>query len=354
MDMAIQDDFASARTGDRSEFEALVAEHRPGLEAHCYRMLGSLQDAEDACQEALTRAWRGLARFEGRSSVRRWLYRIATNVCLDMAARRPARTLPIDPGAPADRGAAQTPPLTESAWIEPFPHQLEDGYATPESRYELRESVELAFVAALQHLPAGQRAALIMREVLGFSAKETAETLETSVPAVNSLLQRARATVESRIPERSQQATLRGLGDSRVQALVHGYAAAMESADVDAVLSLLTEDAAWSMPPDPGWLRGVDELTQFLRKGPLRHAWRHRATWASCQPAVGSYIWSEQDGAFVAHALDVLSFDRSRICEITAFLPGEAPHHPDSDHARIAAEAFFARFGLPPSISATG
>ena len=348
----MRNDFGSVRSSDRAEFEALVAEHRPGLEAHCYRMLGSLQDAEDACQETLTRAWRGLARFEGRSSVRRWLYRIATNACLDMAARRPARALPIDFEARAD-SAAPGPPLTETAWIEPFPHQLEDGYATPEARYELRESVELAFVAALQHLPAPQRAALIMREVLGFSAKETAETLDTSVPAVNSALQRARATVESRIPERSQQSTLRGLGDARVEALVHGYSAAMESADVDAVLSLLTEDAAWSMPPSAGWLRGSDALTEFLREGPLRHAWRHRATWASSQPAVGSYIWSEQDGAFIAHALDVLSFDASRICEITAFLPSEDPRHPDREHARKAADAFFARFGLPPSIPAT-
>ena len=169
--------------------------HRSELLAHCYRMLGSVHDAEDALQDALLRAWRGLARFEGRSSLRSWLYRIATNTCLDLIAKRPKRVLPVDYGPPRDPHDGPLIPLAESVWVEPFPDEalgLEDGYAAPEARYEQRESVELAFIAALQHLPPNQRAALILREVLGFSAREVAEILDTTTASVNSALQRAR------------------------------------------------------------------------------------------------------------------------------------------------------------------
>src|SRR5262245_52430439 len=175
------------------EFRRLVEPHRAELHAHCYRMLGSVHDAEDALQDALLRAWRGLDRFEGRSSLRSWLYRIATNTSLDLIARRPKRVLPTDYGPPA--GAEDEPPTVEGIWIEPYPDErvgVEDGYAAPEARYERREAVELAFIAAVQHLPATQRAVLILRDVLGFSARETAATLDTTVEGVNSALARAR------------------------------------------------------------------------------------------------------------------------------------------------------------------
>src|SRR5918996_6234051 len=173
----------AARGGDEDAFGRLVELYRAELHAHCYRMLGSVHDAEDALQDALLRAWRGLPRFEGRSSARSWLYRIATNACLDVIARRPKRVLPIDYGAATDPERGPGEPITESVWLEPYPDErlgLEDGYAAPEATYEQRESVELAFVAALQHLPPRQRAVLILREVLGFSAREVAESLETT------------------------------------------------------------------------------------------------------------------------------------------------------------------------------
>ena len=184
----------AAVRGDERAFEALIAPYRAELHAHCYRMLGSLHDAEDALQEGLLRSWRGLARFEGRSSLRSWLYRIATNSCLRLIERRPKRVLPAGYGPPAEPHGACGEPLAETVWLEPLPDGMAgiaDGRAGPEARYEQRESVELAFVAALQHLPARQRAVLILRDVLGFAPAEIAEALDTSAAAVSSALQRA-------------------------------------------------------------------------------------------------------------------------------------------------------------------
>src|SRR5947207_871188 len=226
---------ASARRGEQDAFARLLEPYRGELHAHCYRMLGSVHDAEDALQEVLLRAWRGLGRFEGRSSLRSWLYTIATNVSLNLIGRRPKRVLPIDYGPAADPHGGPGEPIVESVWMEPYADDalgLKDGLAGPEARYEQRESVELAFVAALQNLPANQRAVLILREVLGFSAKETAETLETTTASVNSALQRARAAVEERLPDQSQQATARLLGDDGLQELVDRYIDAWERCDV--------------------------------------------------------------------------------------------------------------------------
>jgi RNA polymerase sigma-70 factor, ECF subfamily len=291
-------------------YRRLVETHRAELHAYCYRMLGSVHDAEDALQDVFLRAWRGLPGFEGRSSARTWLYRIATNACLDAVARRPKRQLPIDYGASA-AAPHDTEPLAESVWIEPYPDEL--------LRYERRESVELAFVAALQHLPPRQRAVLIMREVLGFSAVETAETLGTTVASVTSALQRARKAVDERLPEQSQQATLRSLGDARLRDLVERYMDALERADLDAVLALLTEDAAWSMPPDRIWFRGRDAITRFLTEWAFKPRWRHVPTRASGQAAVGCYTWDSAAGAWVAEALDVLTLRGDRIADVTAF-----------------------------------
>src|ERR687887_152002 len=204
----------AARAGDQDAYRDLVEPHRAELHAHCYRMLGSVHDAEDALQEALLRSWRGLARFEGRSSLRSWLYTIATNPCLNLIARRPKRVLPIDYGPPTDPHDGPGEPLVESVWVEPYPDE--------QLAYEQRESVELAFVAALQHLPARQRAVLILRDVLGFSGDEVAEALETTPASVDSALQRAHRTVDERLPKRSQQATLSSLDDQRMREIVDG------------------------------------------------------------------------------------------------------------------------------------
>jgi RNA polymerase sigma-70 factor (ECF subfamily) len=299
-------------------------------------MLGSAHDAEDALQETMLRAWRALPRFEGRSSVRSWLYTIATNVCLRAIERRPKLVLPIDYGPASDPHDGPGPPLVESVWVEPYPDAqlaLADGIAGPEARYEQRESVELAFIAALQHLPARQRAVLILRDVLGFSAREAAATLDATPASIDTALGRARKTVEERLPARSQQATLRELGDERLRELVGEFVAAWERADVDAVVALLTDDAVIAMPPRPTWFRGREAVATFLRGWPLvpGRRWRLVPTSANGQPAVAEYIWDRDSERFVAHAITVLTLDGSRIADITGFLGSEG----------------FERFGLP-------
>ncbi|MDQ6606571.1 MAG: sigma-70 family RNA polymerase sigma factor [Actinomycetota bacterium] len=353
-----QELLSAFRGGDQDAFEKLVRPYRPELHAHCYRMLGSLHDAEDALQDAMLRAWRGLSKFEGRSSVRSWLYTIATNTCLNAIARRPKRVLPIDHRPPADPQDGPGEPLTESVWVEPYPDEqigVPDGAASPEARYELRESVELAFVAALQNLPATQRAVLIMREVLGFSAQEVAGSLQTTVPSVNSALQRARKTTSELLPERSQQATLRSLGDRRLRALVERYMSAMQHADVDTVVGMLAEEAAWSMPPLASWFSGPG-LPEFLRRGPLsgEFRWRHLPAHANGQAAVGCYTWHPDAGAYLPFALDVLTLDGGQIKQVTAFIVRSSQDDPElfarwpdapPDPDRVA--SVFGRIGLP-------
>jgi RNA polymerase sigma-70 factor, ECF subfamily len=350
---------ANSSVPEQDAFARLVEPYRRELHAHCYRMLASVHDAEDALQEVMLRAWRGLDRFEGRSSLRSWLYTIATNTCLNVIARRPKRMLPLDYGPSIDVQEGLGQPLVESVWVEPYPDErlgVEDGLAAPEARYERRESVELAFIAAVQHLPATQRAVLILRDVLGFSAREVAESLGTTVASVNSALQRARKTIDERFPERSQQATLRTLGDERLQGVVEGYMDAMQRGDVDAVVAMLAEDAAWSMPPLTAWFRGLDEIRGFLDVGPLSGAWRwrHLATRVSGQAAVGSYSWVETERAFLPFALDVLTLDGERIREITSFITRSTESRDPEFYARWPEQeadaqrtAAFERFGLP-------
>jgi RNA polymerase sigma-70 factor (ECF subfamily) len=329
----------AARTGDEDAYRRLLEPYRRELHAHCYRMLGSVHDAEDVLQDVLLRAWRGIARFEARSSLRAWLFRIATNACLNAIERRPPRQLPIGYGPDGDPHAfGEQPPLVETVWVEPYPDEqlgLADGRTAPAARYEQRESVELAFVAALQLLPARQRATLIMREVLGFSAREVAEALDTTVASVNSSLQRARKTVAEQLPEQSQQAAARALGKAGLQALVRAYMQAMERGDIPAVVALLTEDATWSMPPFAEWYRGLGSITVFLSEHALHEvSWRHLPTHASGQAAVGCYMLNDERSRYELGVIDVLTIEGSRIASVTAFLTPEV----------------FRRFGLPESL----
>jgi RNA polymerase sigma-70 factor (ECF subfamily) len=329
-------DLSRAREGDDAAFARLVEPYRRELQAHCYRMLGSLHDAEDALQDSLVRAWKSLEGFEGRSSVRAWLYKISTNVCLTAIERRGRRALPHDFG-PSGEGSPLDPPASEIEWLEPYPEALvDDGRAAPHARYEQRESVELAFVAALQHLPANQRAALVLFEVLGYSAREIAETLDTSTASVNSALQRARKIIEEKVPAQSQQQTLRALGDAKLAALVGRYADALERRDTAAILALLTEDATWCMPPLAAWFRGPEQISGFLAAGPHTVVWKHVPARANGQLAVGCYVLSAESGRYEALVLDVLTLAGERIAAVTAFI--------DS--------SLFAPFGLPESLPA--
>jgi RNA polymerase sigma-70 factor, ECF subfamily len=354
-----------ARSGEKGAFGHLVAPHRGELHAHCYRMLGSVHDAEDALQDALLRAWRALAKFEGRSTLRSWLYTIATNTCLDEIARRPKRVLPIDYGPATDPHVGPGEPIVESVWIEPYPDEvtvLADGFAAPDARYERRESVELAFVAALQHLPATQRAVLILREVLGFSAKEVAESLQTTVASVNSALQRARAAVEERVPEQSQQATLRALGDDSVRELVDRYVDAWERCDVEAFVSMLAEDATFAMPPLASWYGGREAIRLWAIGWPLSGAWRWRALRATAngQPALGFYAWNEEEQRHLPFALNVLSLRGTQVSNVTAFIARSAEprdrevfeRYPDEPVDAAKVDDVFARFGLPAQLDA--
>ncbi|SCL16907.1 RNA polymerase, sigma subunit, ECF family [Micromonospora inyonensis] len=326
-----------ARAGDDEAFDYLVAPLRRELHAHCYRMLGSTHDADDALQDALLRAWRGLARFEGRSSLRSWLYAVATRVCLDTVAARGRRALPVDLGPASDNPVLGVAPLGRVAWLGPYPDgELTDGPAHPGARYEQREAVELAFVAALQHLPGNQRAALLLFEVLGFSAAEIATMMNTSTTSVNSALARARRLVAERVGPSSQQHTLRKIGDARLRQIVDGYASALENADADALVALLTEDVTWSMPPLPAWYAGIRTVTDFAVRVPLTGCgtWRHLPTHANGQPAVASYLDADGSGTHRAWSIDVLTLRGDRVASITSFLdPG-----------------VFRRFGLPASL----
>jgi len=356
---------AAARAGDEGAYRQIVDGHRSELHAHCYRMLGSVHDAEDALQDALLRAWRGLARFEGRSSLRSWLYRIATNTCLDTVARRPKRVLPIDHAAATDPHVGPGRPVTESVWIEPYPDErlgVADGYAAPDARYEQRESVELAFVAALQHLPPRQRAVLILREVLGFSAREVADELDTTVASVNSALQRARRSVDERLPESSQQATLRTIGDEGIRELVDAYVDAWERNDVDAVVAMLSEDATIAMPPLASWYGGREQVAEFLAGWPLSGAWRWKAmpTRASGQQALGFYAWDAGERRHLPFALNVLTLRGDKVKDVTAFVVRTTAVNEAGDFERwvelpidtAAAAATFERFGLPDALPA--
>ena len=352
-----------ARDGDEVAFGELVSAYRGELRAYCYRMLGSVHDAEDALQDALLRAWRGLPGFEGRSSVRSWMYSITTNSAIDLTRRRSRRELPVHFSPAAQPGSRLDAPLVDSTWLEPFPDRWlgQEVEHSPEARYEQRESVELAFIVALQRLPPLQRAVLILRDVMGFSAAETASQLGTSVPAANSALQRARATMRGGLPDRSQQSILRSLGEQQTRTLVARYADALERGDADTLVSMLTADATWSMPPVPTWFSGLDAVRGFLCDYPLAERWQHVATEANGQLAVGCYLFDADLGDYVPQVIDVLTLEGDKIAAVTGFLVGisgtafeasddrpEFAELADWMRKQVSGTAeIFARFGLP-------
>jgi RNA polymerase sigma-70 factor, ECF subfamily len=329
----------------QDEFTELAAAHQDELRAHCYRMLGSVHDAEDAVQEALARAWKGISRFEGRGTFRSWLYSIATNTALDIATHRSRREFAVDMGTPATVGAGLDPPLTEVSWLEPYPDRwlTVSGQPSPEARYEQRESIELAFVAAVQHLPPLQRAVLLLREVAGFSAAEIASSLDTTAASVTSALQRARATLATRLPDRSQQSTLRMLGDQRTRELVRQYAEAMERGDIQALVDMLTQDVTWSMPPIPTWFRGLEPVRSFLARYPLTDQWKHRPVAASGQLAVAGWIFDAGTGGFIPASIDVITLDGDKIAAVTGFLTADLM---GGAGAWVSGAEMFGRFGI--------
>ena len=313
------------------ELERELESHRRELTGYCYRMLGSAFDAEDAVQETMVRAWRGLDRFEGRAALKSWLYRIATNVCLDLLNGKERRIRPLELGDP---GGLDSPLTTrgEASWLEPIPDgRVLPSDGDPAQLAEERETLRLAFVAALQHLPPQQRAVLILREALRWRANEVAELLETSVASVNSSLQRARAALDS--SDLTPGEPLNQL-DEEQQALLKRYMEAFEAYDIDALTSLLHEDAKQSMPPYEMWLLGREDILRWWTgPGAGCRGSKLIATVANGLPAFGQYRPSGPGGSFEPWALQVLELSDGRIVGFTAFL--------DTDR-------LFPLFGLPP------
>lgn len=315
----------AARRGDRGAFDELVLEYRSALHAHCYRLLGSASDAEDALQETLLGAWQGLGGFEGRSSLRSWLYAIATHAALRLAAKRPSRVVPLDQFPAGDPRANVGQLRTEIPWLEPYPeprYGLERAALelTPEARYSAGESIELAFVAALQHLPPNQRAVLLLREVLGFTADETARALETSVQSVNSALQRAHKTLEGKLPAVSQEQLRRDIGDQAFRDLVERFVAAWQRADVEGIASMLAEDVTFTMPPLAAWFDGLDAVRTFFQEQVFKRQWRFVPSRANGQPGLACYMWDEASQSYPLSVINVFTFRGDRVAEIAAFL----------------------------------
>jgi RNA polymerase sigma-70 factor, ECF subfamily len=328
---------AAAKAGDEAGFVGLIERYRRELQLHCYRMLGNFEESEDMVQETLLRAWRRRASFEGRSSLRAWLYRIATNACLDVLRQRPRRVV-HDDAILAGNAAAGAP--AEIPWLQPYPDRLLEEVASPEAQPDVvvtaRETVELTFMVAIQHLPPLQRAALILRDVLGWSAKETAAMLETSVAAANSALQRARTTVHDQLPAQRTEWGPATEPSTQERQLLQRYMDAHERADSGAVVAMLHEQARFTMPPEPTLYDGRDAVAEFFehafgegRPGEFRLV----PTYANRMPAAANYIRRPGDDTYRAMSLDVLRFADGRLAEITTFVP-----------------ELFPAFGLPPTL----
>jgi RNA polymerase sigma-70 factor (ECF subfamily) len=323
----------AARGGDQEAFAQLIDPYRKQLLVHCYRILGSFEDAEDMLQETLVRVWKRLDSFEGRSSLRTWLYKVATNACLDALDSRRVRGLSKELYPPGDPTRELPPPAKEVSWVEPFPDEYIDGQPNiyPEARYEVRESITLAFVAALQKLPGRQRAALLLCDVLGWSANEAAEILDTTTAAVNSALQRARETMKQ-----AERKTRPMRLNEQLSALLARYVSAWEAADSAALVAVLREDVALTMPPLPVWFRGHVDVQTFLEGGLFKMFDPFRVRLIPVHfngsPAFAVYQMDPQ-GTYRAAALHVLTVENGSISEINDFLTFDGQ--------------LFSKFGLP-------
>jgi RNA polymerase sigma-70 factor, ECF subfamily len=323
---------AAALQGNADEFNALTEPHRRELRVHCYRILGSLTEAEDMVQETFLHAWKRLATFQGRSTFRAWLYKIATNACLDaLDKRRTRRLLPVNAAPAADPHAPILPPSAEISWLEPFPDEwlVDPGATNPESHYSAYESVSLAFLAALQTLPPRQRAVLILGDVLDWSAQEMADLLGTSLSAVASALHRARVTMAASYHGHAPEERSTLPADMHTREMLDRYMRAWQTADVDGLVDLLREDAVMSMPPSPSWYQGRFDIRAFtaatlfadesMFKGKAAGRWRLVSTRANGQPAFAVFQ-SLESGGFQASGIQVLSFESGQLAAITCFL----------------------------------
>jgi len=339
LDPAVAIHLAAAQAGDEREFSRLTEPYRHELQLHCYRILGSLQDAEDIVQETLLRAWRRLDTYEGRASLRAWLYKIATNACFDLLARRPRRVLPTAQFSPADPRQPFAPPIAEPIWLEPYPDDLiAEPESGPEARYSQRESVSLAFLAALQSLPPRQRAVLILCDVLDWRASETAQLLDITISAVSSALHRARATLHKHYHARGRDTLAMTAVDDDLRPLLDRYVQVWEAADINGLVELLREDATLSMPPLPTWYAGRDAISAaaqtMIFAGEARGRWLMQPVRANRQPACAVYQRDEA-GVYHAFGISVLTFEQDRVADIITFID----------------PALFSRFNLPLEIS---
>jgi RNA polymerase sigma-70 factor, ECF subfamily len=323
---------AAAQSGDANAFSELTEPYRRELQVHCYRILGSLHEAEDMVQETLLKAWKRLSTYEGRASFRAWLYKIATNTCLDfLDQRRSRRLLPLDVNPASDPNTSILPPAVEMTWLEPFPDEwLRDTQAAdPEARYTDLESISISFMTALQFLPPRQRAVLILRDVLDFSANETADVLEITVSSANSALHRARATLAQRYQGREVEPSASSANDERTQWLLDHFVQAWETADVEGLVALLKADAMFAMPPSPSWYQGPEAIRIFaaatvfgdggMFSGKAAGRWRLVPTRSNAMPAFALYQRDEKN-EYQAFGLLVLDYDASGLNQIISFI----------------------------------
>ncbi len=326
----------STRVTDEAEFTALTEPFRRQLHVHCYRMLGSFDEAEDLVQETLLRAWRGWAAFEGRSTVRTWLYRIATNACLDLLESKSHRLLSLESHQATEPNAVD--------WLQPYPDRLLDQIASsdsePDSQAIARETIELAYLAAIQYLPPRQRATLILRDALGWSAKETANLLDETVASVNSALHRARSMMRQRLPGRRLEWSMASTPTTAERELLERYMDATDRADVGALTALLREEVRLTMPPFPTWFQGREEIANAFALAidpslpTYQGQFRTVATAANRQPAVAAYVRKPGDAEYRALGVDVLRLEGGLVIEITRFVTPDV----------------FAAFGLPMTL----